>query len=232
MNGGCRTSERSVHSNAKLNFIVSPGCRYRDVPLAWRSERRAGGIDDQDSFSAQVHPDAATRGLRLLHKDSTVLAKPTGPICNLDCEYCFFLSKESLYPGDRFRMSDELLESYVRQLFESHASAPEVTVVWQGGKPTLMGVEFFRRAIELTERYRPPGQQVQHTIQTNGTLLNDAWCELLAEHRFLVGISIDGPPSSTTATGSTSGETPRPSGCWGASSCSASTRWSSTSCAR
>ena len=123
-----------------------------------------------------------------------VLAKPTGPICNLDCEYCFFLSKESLYPGDRFRMSDELLETYVRQLFESHASAPEVTVAWQGGEPTLMGVEFFRRALELTERYRRPGQQVQHTIQTNGTLLTDAWCELLAEHRFLVGISIDGPP--------------------------------------
>ena len=123
-----------------------------------------------------------------------VLAKPTGPICNLDCEYCFFLSKEALYPGDRFRMADDLLEIYVRQLLESHASAPEVTVAWQGGEPTLMGVDFFRRAVELTDRYRQPGQRVQHTVQTNGTLLTDEWCELLARHGFLVGISIDGPP--------------------------------------
>jgi uncharacterized protein len=121
-----------------------------------------------------------------------LLAKPTGPICNLDCEYCFFLSKEALYPGDRFRMADDLLETYVRQLLESH-TAPEVTIAWQGGEPTLMGVEFFRRAVELAERYRRPGQRIQHTIQTNGTLLTDEWCELLARHSFLVGISIDGP---------------------------------------
>ena len=121
-----------------------------------------------------------------------VLAKPTGPICNLDCEYCFFLSKEALYPGDRFRMSDELLETYVRQLLESQ-TAPEVTIAWQGGEPTLMGVDFFRRAVALVEQHRRPGQSVQHTIQTNGTLLTAEWCELLAEHRFLVGISIDGP---------------------------------------
>jgi uncharacterized protein len=123
-----------------------------------------------------------------------VLAKPTGPICNLDCEYCFFLSKEALYPGDRFRMSDDVLETYVRQLLEAHASSPEVTVAWQGGEPTLMGVDFFRRSLELIEQYRRPGQRVQHTIQTNGTLLTDEWCELVATHGFLVGISIDGPP--------------------------------------
>ena len=123
-----------------------------------------------------------------------VLAKPTGPICNLDCEYCFFLSKESLYPGDRFRMSDDLLELYLRQLLEAHATETEVTVAWQGGEPTLMGVEFFRRAVELAEELREPGQVLQHTIQTNGTLLTDEWCELLAAHGFLVGISIDGPP--------------------------------------
>jgi uncharacterized protein len=121
-----------------------------------------------------------------------VLAKPTGPICNLDCEYCFFLSKEALYPGDRFRMSDELLDLYLRQLLESQL-APEVTIAWQGGEPTLMGVEFFRRAVELAEGHRRPGQQLHHTIQTNGTLLTDEWCELLAAHDFLVGISIDGP---------------------------------------
>jgi len=121
-----------------------------------------------------------------------VLAKPTGPICNLDCEYCFFLSKEALYPGDRFRMSDELLDTYVRQVVESQ-SGPEVTIAWQGGEPTLMGVDFFRRAVALAEQYRRPDQALSHTIQTNGTLLTDEWCEVLAEHDFLVGISIDGP---------------------------------------
>jgi uncharacterized protein len=121
-----------------------------------------------------------------------VLAKPTGAICNLDCEYCFFLSKEALYPGDRFRMADDLLDAYLRQLLESQR-VPEVTVAWQGGEPTLMGVDFFRRAVELAERYRRPDQVVHHTIQTNATLLTDEWCELLAAHDFLVGVSIDGP---------------------------------------
>ncbi|HEY8218201.1 MAG TPA: anaerobic sulfatase maturase [Acidimicrobiia bacterium] len=123
-----------------------------------------------------------------------VLAKPTGPICNLDCQYCYFLSKEALYPGDRFRMTEDLLELYVRQLLESQLD-PDVTIAWQGGEPTLMGVDFFRRAIELAERHRRPGQRLHHTIQTNGTLLTDEWCALLAEHGFLVGVSIDGPPA-------------------------------------
>ena len=123
-----------------------------------------------------------------------VLAKPTGPICNLDCEYCFFLSKEALYPGDRFRMSDDVLRAYLGQLLGAHPDG-DVTVAWQGGEPTLMGVDFFRRAVALVDELRRPGQRVQHTIQTNGTLLTDEWCELLARHRFLVGLSIDGPPA-------------------------------------
>lgn len=122
-----------------------------------------------------------------------LLAKPTGPICNLDCEYCFFLSKEALYPGDRFRMTDGVLEAYIRQLLESQPDG-EVNVAWQGGEPTLMGLDFFRSAVALAERLRRPGQQLLHTIQTNGTLLTDEWGEFLAEHRFLVGLSIDGPP--------------------------------------
>jgi uncharacterized protein len=121
-----------------------------------------------------------------------VLSKPAGPICNLDCEYCFFLSKESLYPNDRFRMSDEVLDSYIRQLLSSQPG-PEVTIAWQGGEPTLMGVNFFRRALAIAEHYKRPDQMLHHTIQTNGTLLTDEWCELFGEHSFLVGISIDGP---------------------------------------
>src|SRR5437763_4110549 len=102
-----------------------------------------------------------------------VLAKPTGATCNLDCKYCYFLSKEMLYPGSRFRMADELLETYIRQLIESHARVPEVAIAWQGGEPTMMGVDFFRRAVELTHRYLLPNQRATFTIQTNGTLVDE-----------------------------------------------------------
>jgi uncharacterized protein len=123
-----------------------------------------------------------------------LLSKPTGATCNLDCEYCFFLSKEMLYPGSRFRMADELLETYVRQLIEAHR-APYVTVAWQGGEPTLMGVEFFQRSIEYVQRYRRPGMTVEYTIQTNGTLIDDDFAAFFKANDFLVGISIDGPPA-------------------------------------
>ncbi|MCB0201237.1 MAG: anaerobic sulfatase maturase, partial [Anaerolineae bacterium] len=121
-----------------------------------------------------------------------LLAKPTGAVCNLDCSYCFFLSKEMLYPGSRFRMADDLLELYIKQLLEAHQT-PEVMVAWQGGEPTLMGLDFFRRSVELVEKYRKPEQRVQHTIQTNGTQIDDAWAAFFKQHGFLVGISVDGP---------------------------------------
>jgi uncharacterized protein len=121
-----------------------------------------------------------------------VLAKPTGAVCNLDCSYCFYLKKEELYPESHFRMSDEVLEQYIRQLIEVHRT-PRVTIAWQGGEPTLMGLDFFRRAMAYAEKYRRPGMTFEHTLQTNGTLLDDEWCAFLREHRFLVGISIDGP---------------------------------------
>jgi uncharacterized protein len=121
-----------------------------------------------------------------------LLAKPTGAICNLDCQYCFFLAKEHLYPGSKFRMADEVLETYIQQLLESHQT-PEVTVAWQGGEPTLMGLEFFQRSIELVEKYKQPGQQINHTIQTNGTRLDDDWGRFFKQHNFLVGLSVDGP---------------------------------------
>ena len=122
-----------------------------------------------------------------------LLAKPTGAVCNLDCSNCFFLSKEMLYPGSRFRMADELLETYIRQLIEAHASVPEVTIAWQGGEPTLMGLDFFRRSVELAERYLHPGQRALYTIQTNGTLVDEEWATFFKQFDFLVGISIDGP---------------------------------------
>jgi uncharacterized protein len=121
-----------------------------------------------------------------------LLAKPTGSTCNLDCAYCFFLGKEALYPGVRARMSDEVLERYVRQLVESH-TGPEVTIAWQGGEPLLMGLEFFRRAIALARRYARPGLAVTHTIQTNGTKIDGDWARFFKANGFLVGLSIDGP---------------------------------------
>ena len=121
-----------------------------------------------------------------------LLAKPSGSTCNIDCTYCFFLSKDALYPNEKHRMSEETLEAYICQLLESHRT-PSVTVAWQGGEPTLMKVEFFRRSIELVEKYRRPGQTVQHTFQTNGILLDDEWCTFFKEHNFLVGLSVDGP---------------------------------------
>jgi uncharacterized protein len=121
-----------------------------------------------------------------------LLAKPSGSTCNIDCTYCFFLSKDELYPNEKHRMSDSTLEAYIRQLLESHRT-PNVTVAWQGGEPTLMKLEFFRRSVELVEKYRRPGQTVQHTFQTNGILIDDDWCLFFKEHNFLVGLSVDGP---------------------------------------
>ena len=121
-----------------------------------------------------------------------IMAKPTGATCNMQCRYCFFLKKENLYPGSNFRMTDELLETYIRQLLESNRT-PEVTVAWQGGEPTLMGLDFFRRSMELEGKYARPGQRIANSIQTNGTLLDDEWGSFLKENGFLVGISIDGP---------------------------------------
>jgi uncharacterized protein len=93
-----------------------------------------------------------------------LLAKPTGAACNLACSYCFFLDKELLYPDSKFRMTEETLETYLRQLIESHRTS-QVTVAWQGGEPTLMGVDFYRKAIEIQEKYRKPGMTVENTCR-------------------------------------------------------------------
>jgi uncharacterized protein len=121
-----------------------------------------------------------------------VMLKPRGAICNLDCSYCYFLSKERLYPGSRFRMADDLLEAYTRQYIDAQ-QVPEVTFAWQGGEPTLMGLEFFQQAVALQQQYRKPGMRIYNAFQTNGTLLDDAWCRFFREHDFLIGLSIDGP---------------------------------------
>ena len=121
-----------------------------------------------------------------------LMAKPCGPQCNLACGYCFYLPKNALYPGSRFRMPEDVLEAYIQQTIEAHL-VPEVTFAWQGGEPTLHGLAFFKKALELQKKYCKSSMVIHNTIQTNGILLDHAWCEFLRQNRFLVGISIDGP---------------------------------------
>jgi uncharacterized protein len=122
-----------------------------------------------------------------------VMAKPGGSACNLDCKYCFYLSKETLPNGPGAgRMDEATLELFVRQYIEG-VTGPEVVFSWQGGEPTLRGLDFYRRAVALQKTYAKPGQKIENDLQTNGVLLDEEWAAFLKEHRFLVGLSIDGP---------------------------------------
>jgi uncharacterized protein len=122
-----------------------------------------------------------------------LLAKPAGAACNLGCKYCFFLSKENLYAErESPLMDDAVLDTYLRQLMES-SPGPQVQVAWQGGEPMLRGLDFYRRSVELAEKYRQPHQSILHTMQTNGTLVDDEWAAFFKEHGYLVGLSVDGP---------------------------------------
>lgn len=120
-----------------------------------------------------------------------LMVKPVGAACNLNCMYCFYLSKKRLYPGNH-RMTDELLEAYMREYTESQ-QMPQATIAWQGGEPTLIGLVFFKRSIEYARKYARPGMHIEYTLQTNGILLDDAWCKFFRENSFLIGLSVDGP---------------------------------------
>ena len=120
-----------------------------------------------------------------------VMAKPVGPICNLDCRYCFYLEKENLYGKKQdWAMPDRVLESYVSQFITAH-DTPAISFAWQGGEPTLLGVDFFRKVVAIQNKYAN-GKKIENAFQTNGVLLDDRWGEFLAENHFLIGISIDG----------------------------------------
>lgn len=121
-----------------------------------------------------------------------VMVKPRGAVCNLGCHYCYFLSKEKLYPESDFLMDEALLEDFTRQYIQAQ-QVPEITFAWQGGEPTLMGVDFFQTAVQLQKKFSQPGQTINNAIQTNGTTLTDEWCHFFKQHNFLVGLSIDGP---------------------------------------
>jgi uncharacterized protein len=121
-----------------------------------------------------------------------IMAKPVGPICNLDCRYCFYLEKENLYGKKQdWAMPDAVLESYISQ-FIAAQDAPVITFAWQGGEPTLLGVDFFRKVVAIQNKYAN-GKKIENVFQTNGVLLDDRWGEFLAANHFLIGISIDGP---------------------------------------
>jgi len=126
-------------------------------------------------------------------KSFHIMAKPHGPICNLDCTYCYYLEKEKLYPkaARDYRMPDDVLEAYIRQYIQAQAGE-HVSFAWQGGEPTLLGISFFERVLELQQRYSG-GKKIDNAFQTNGTLLDDAWGEFLARNGFLIGLSVDGP---------------------------------------
>lgn len=121
-----------------------------------------------------------------------IIAKPTGPICNIDCTYCFYLEKESLYPDkNNYRMQGDVLESFIRQKIDAQ-EVPQVNFVWQGGEPTLLGVKFFKKVVDLQDKYAN-GKEITNGFQSNGILIDEKWCEFFKENKFLIGLSIDGP---------------------------------------
>jgi uncharacterized protein len=127
-------------------------------------------------------------------REFQVFAKPIGPLCNLACSYCYYLVKEHQYPeGKSFRMTDELLEEYIAQHMAA-APGPEIRFSWHGGEPTLLGIDYFRKVVELQRRHLRPGCRVSNGIQTNGFLLDEEWVRFLAAEHFGVGLSMDGPP--------------------------------------
>ncbi len=129
------------------------------------------------------------RPVRRMH----VMVKPTGALCNLDCTYCYYLSKQELLGRpEQWRISDAVLETFIRQYFEGQ-NHKEVVFSWQGGEPTLLGLDFFRKVVELEKKYCPSHVRCENDLQTNGTNLDGAWCEFLHDENFLVGLSIDGP---------------------------------------
>jgi uncharacterized protein len=126
-------------------------------------------------------------------REFQIFAKPAGALCNLDCQYCYYLEKERLYPETRsFRMPDDLLEEYIVQQI-AMAPGSEVLFSWHGGEPTILGLDYFRRIVELQRAHCPAGTHIANSIQTNGVLLTEEWCRFFAAEKFGVGLSLDGP---------------------------------------
>jgi uncharacterized protein len=126
-------------------------------------------------------------------REFQIFAKPSGPLCNLGCTYCYYLDKVDFFGKEAsFRMPDEILDSYIRQHIEA-TTEPVITFSWHGGEPMLAGLKFYRKAVALQKKYNTAGRKIINGMQTNGTLVNAEWCRFLAEEQFVIGISIDGP---------------------------------------
>jgi len=122
-----------------------------------------------------------------------IFAKPAGPICNLDCHYCYYLKKEQFYPRDEsFCMADDALEQYIVQHIDA-CSESVIRFSWHGGEPTVLGLDYFRKIVALQHKHKPPNRRIANGMQTNGTLLDDEWCRFLGAESFAVGLSLDGP---------------------------------------
>ena len=141
-------------------------------------------------------------------REFQIFAKPVGAICNLDCHYCYYRQKEWLYPETpSFRMPDDLLEEYIVQQIEI-APGRAINFFWQGGEPTLLGLDYFHTIVELQRKHLPPDRRITNGIQTNGVLLDDDWCRFLAKEHFAVGLSLDGPQELHDAYRVTKGRKP------------------------
>lgn len=141
-------------------------------------------------------------------REFQIFAKPIGAICNLDCHYCYYLQKEDLYPDSTsFRMHDDLLELYIVQQIEASPNA-EINFFWHGGEPTLLGLDYFRKIVALQQKHQPAGRRISNGIQTNGILLDEAWCRFFAAEGFAVGLSLDGPQALHDAYRVTKGQGP------------------------
>lgn len=131
-----------------------------------------------------------------LQRGFSVMVKAVGPVCNLDCDYCYYLEKDALFPGKRFNLSsflmkDDVLECFIRDYIGSQPQE-YVEFVWHGGEPALAGIDYYRRALDLQQKYAN-GKRIVNAFQTNGTLITDEWAEFLGANHFLCGLSIDGP---------------------------------------
>jgi uncharacterized protein len=141
-------------------------------------------------------------------REFQIFAKPIGAICNLDCHYCYYLQKEDLYPDSTsFRMADDVLEAYIVQQIEA-SPQPEINFFWHGGEPTILGLDYFRKIVDLQRKHQPPGREIRNGLQTNGLLIDEAWCRFFATEGFAIGLSLDGPQALHDAYRVTKGQGP------------------------
>src|SRR4051812_40843978 len=162
---------------------AEPGAEPRQVVQDTHAPKTLVQISDLSPYPPQ-------QGAR---RSYHAMIKPQGSICNLDCTYCYYLHKQDLLGSpSKFRITDEILETHIRQYIEGQ-DREEVVFSWQGGEPTMLGLAFFERVVELEQKYKKPGQRIENDLQTNGTLLTEEWASFLKKNNFLVGLSIDGP---------------------------------------